>query len=52
LEDKDANLWQTALNMDMMIYGGEPLPPDLKAEAMKVKEQILDMINRCAGGEF
>jgi hypothetical protein len=52
LEDKDAKLWQTALNMDMMIYGGEPLPPDLKAEAMKVKEQILDIMNWGAAGEF
>ena len=52
LEDKEAKLWLMALNMDMMIYGGEPLPPDLKAEALKVKEQILDIMNRGAAGEF
>ncbi len=52
LEDKDAKLWLTALNMDMMIYGGEPLPPALKAEALKVKDQILDIMNRGAAGEF
>jgi len=26
MEDKEGKLWLTALNMDMMIYGGEPLP--------------------------
>jgi uncharacterized protein (DUF302 family) len=52
LEDKAGKLWLTALNMDMMIYGGEPLPPELKAEALQVKEQILDIMNRGAAGEF
>jgi uncharacterized protein (DUF302 family) len=52
LEDKQGKLWLTALNMDMMIYGGETLPPELKAEALKVKEQILDIMNRGAAGEF
>jgi uncharacterized protein (DUF302 family) len=52
LEDGKGKLWLTALNMDMMIYGGEPLPPDLKQEALKVKEQILDIMHRGATGEF
>jgi len=52
LEDREGKLWLTALNMDMMIYGGEPLPPELKAEALKVKEQILDIMDRGAAGEF
>ena len=38
--------------MDMMIYGGEPLPPELKTEAMKVKEYILDIMKRGATGAF
>lgn len=52
LEDKEGKLWLMALNMDMMIYGGRPLPPDLKTEALKVKKQILDIMNRGAVGEF
>ena len=52
LEDMDGKLWLMALNMDMMIYGGKPLPADLKAEALQVKEQILDIMNRGASGEF
>ena len=52
LEDKEGKLWLITLNMDMMIYGGEPLPPELKEEAIKVKEYILDIMNRGATGEF
>ncbi len=52
IEDQEGKLWLMALNMDMMIYGGEPLPPELKEEAIKVKEYILDIMNRGAKGEF
>ncbi len=52
LEDQDGKLWLTALNMDMMIHGGKLLPPDLKAEAIQVKEQILDIMHRGASGDF
>lgn len=52
LEDRQGKLWLIALNMDMMIYGGEPLPAELKAEAIKVKEYLLDIMNRGANGEF
>ncbi len=52
IEDKSGQLWIYSLNMDMMIYGGKPLPPELKKEAMKVKEIILDIMNRGAAGEF
>jgi len=52
LEDKQGRLWIYSLNMDLMIYGGKPLPPELKKEAMQVKEIILDIMNRGAHGEF
>jgi uncharacterized protein (DUF302 family) len=52
LEDEEGKLWLMTLNMDMMIYGGEPLPPELKEEAVKVKEYLLDIMNRGANGEF
>jgi hypothetical protein len=32
--------------------GGEPLTPGLKADALKVKEQILDIMTRGASVEF
>jgi uncharacterized protein (DUF302 family) len=52
LEDQEGKLWLITLNMDMMIYGGKPLPPALKEEALQVKEYILEIMNRGATGEF
>jgi len=52
LEDKTGQLWIYTLNMDMMIHGGKPLPPDLKSEATRVKEVIVDIMKRSATGEF
>ena len=52
LEDTSGKLWLYTLNMDLMIHGGQELPPALKEEALQVKEIILDIMNRGAAGEF
>ena len=52
LEDKSGRLWVYSLNMDLMIYGGKPLPPELKKEALKVKNIIQDIMKRGAIGDF
>ena len=52
VEDKQGKLWLYSLNMDAMIYGGKPLPPALKEEAIGVKTIILDIMNRGAKGDF
>jgi len=52
VEDGQGKLWLYTLNMDMMIYGGKPLPPDLKEEAIQVKDTMLDIMKRGASGEF
>ena len=52
IEDTDGQLWIYTLNMDMMIHGGETLPPELYAEANEVKDIILDIMNRGAEGDF
>ncbi|MCB1758166.1 MAG: DUF302 domain-containing protein [Gammaproteobacteria bacterium] len=52
VEDGEGKLWLYTLNMDLMIYGGEPLPPELKAKAIQVKEHILQIMHRGAEGEF
>jgi uncharacterized protein (DUF302 family) len=52
VEDKEGKLWLYSLNMDAMIYGGKPLPEELKKEAESVKEIILDIMNRGAEGDF
>ncbi|TVO68561.1 DUF302 domain-containing protein [Sedimenticola selenatireducens] len=52
VEDKQGKLWLYALNMDLMIHGGEPLPPALKEEAVHVKNVILEIMRRGAIGDF
>jgi len=52
VEDKEGQLWLYALNMDLMIHGGEPLPPALKEEALHVKKVILEIMRRGAIGDF
>ncbi|MGO8954242.1 MAG: DUF302 domain-containing protein [Rhodomicrobium sp.] len=52
LQDKTGKLWIYTLNMDMMIYGGKPLPPELKAEALNVKKIIKAVLERAAEGDF
>ena len=52
VEDKSGQAWLYSLNMDLMIYGGKPLPPALKEEAMQVKEIILDIMHKGAAGDF
>jgi len=52
VEDKTGQLWLYTLNMDMMIHGGTELPDELYEEATKVKEIILEIMNRGAAGEF
>ncbi len=52
VEDENGDLWIYTLNMDLMIYGGETLPPELLAEALEVKETMLAILNRAAEGDF
>jgi len=52
VEDTSGQLWIYTLNMDLMIHGGKPLPPELKAEAENVKEIMLDIMKRGAEGDF
>jgi len=52
IEDQTGQLWLYTLNMDMMIYGGKPLPTELKETALGVKNTILDIMNGGAEGDF
>ena len=52
VEDKTGQLWVMTLNMDMMIHGGKPLPPDLYEEANHVKDIMKDILKRAAEGDF
>ena len=52
VEDNKGKLWLYSLNMDMMIYGGRPLPQDLLKQALNVRETIIEIMQRSAKGEF
>lgn len=52
VEDEEGQLWIYTLDMDMMIYGGKTLPPELLEEALEVKDIMLDILERAAEGDF
>ena len=52
IEDAEGQLWLYTLNMDIMIYGGRPLPPALKSDAIKVRDTIIEIMTRAAQGDF
>ncbi len=52
VSDKKGKLWLYSANMDMMIHGGNTLPPALLKEANGVKKIMLALMNRAAKGDF
>lgn len=53
IEDKQGKLQLYSLNMDMMIYGGKPLPAELHEEAVGVQNIITAIMEQGAtGSEF
>jgi uncharacterized protein (DUF302 family) len=52
VEDKEGRLWLYSMNLDLMIHGGNELPPDLKAGALMVRRYIREMMELAAKGEF
>jgi len=52
VEDESGALWIYTLNMDLMIHGGKPIPPALKAEAIKVRDILDEIMRRAAEGDF
>ncbi|MBF0381910.1 MAG: DUF302 domain-containing protein [Magnetococcales bacterium] len=52
VEDKHGKLWLYSMNLDMMIYGGKKLPPELRKEALRVSGVLQKMMKGAAQGEF
>ena len=52
VEDKQGKLWLYSMNLDLMIHGGNELPPDLKEGAQMVRSYIREMMELAAKGEF
>jgi len=52
IEGKDGRLWLYSMNLDLMIHGGRPLPPELLASATKVRDTIKAIMEGAAKGQF
>ena len=52
VQRKDGGLSLYSMNLDLMIYGGRELPPELKQQAIKVRSVIYDIMKAAAAGEF
>ena len=52
LVEQADGFWLYTLNMDMMVKMGRKLPPDLKKEAMAVRDTIFMMMERASSGEI
>jgi hypothetical protein len=52
VQDDDGTLWLQMMDLDMMIYGGKPLPPDLREGALWVSATLNDILEGAARGDF
>ena len=52
VEDKEGKLWLHTMNLDLMIYGGTELPPELKESSIRVRDTIKAIMDGAAAGEF
>ena len=52
VQDKQGKYWLYSMDMDPMIYGGAPLPEELKNKALEIRNIMLEMMERGAAGEF
>ena len=52
MQDKEGNYWLYTLDLDMMIHGGQPLPPKMLKYGNQVKNTIYTMMDKAAHGDF
>ena len=52
VEDENGRLWLYSMNLDMMIYGGKTLPAELKKEAIRIRNTLVEIMQGAAAGEF
>jgi len=52
VEGRDGKLTLYSMNLDLMIHGGQSLPPGLKAQALRVRDTIRSIMAGAAHGEF
>lgn len=52
VEDQEGKIWLYSLNMDFLIHGAKELPPDLKKDALRVRQTMRAIMEGAARGEF
>ena len=52
VEDMNGGVWVHSMNLDLVIYGGKPLPQELKEKALTVRNNIYELMQSAAAGEF
>jgi len=52
VENPQGELWIYTLNLDLLIHGGKSIPPALKAEIIKVRDILNQIMQRAASGDF
>lgn len=52
VQNPDGKLWLYSMDLDLMIHGGRPLPPELHASAVRVRDTIKAIMEGAAKGEF
>ena len=52
VEDEQGKTWLYAMNMDFLIHGARELPPELKADALRVRRVMREIMEGAARGEF
>jgi uncharacterized protein (DUF302 family) len=48
VEDDEGNRWLYTMSMELMLYGGKPLPDDMMEMALKVKDLMYGMMDAAA----
>ena len=52
VEDDEGNLWLETMAMELMLYGGKPLPKDMMDMAQHVRKTMYTMMDSAASGDF
>lgn len=52
VEDEDGTLWLMMMDLEVVIYGGRPLPPELREGALWVNATLDKIMQGAARGEF
>ena len=52
VEDGNGRLWLHMMDLDVFIYGGKPLPVEVRAGAIRVRDALEKILQGAAEGEF